>query len=820
MKGIFTPALFLFLFFSWITEAQQKQATIAGKILDAGSQQPLPFATISVFRLDSTLLTGGVAAADGSFNVLVTPGNYYATIQMISYEPVNIPLRLAAGQVRQLGTISLSANTKTLEEVVVQGERNQMHLELDKRVFNVDQDLSNVGRTAADILDNIPSITVDPDGNVSLRGSQDVKILIDGKPSGLVGINGTSGLSSLQGDMIEKVEVITNPSARYEAEGMAGIINIVLKKENKKGVNGSARLVTGLPKSLGASANMNFRREKLNYFVNYDIHYHRRPGGGYNDSRFILPDSTYSTYTNRDQSRGGLSNSLRGGIDWNLTDNSTLTGTMLVDIDHDKNYTDLTYNDYNSLDELNDISLRSETEHDNEQNYEASLNYEQRFDSNDDHNWTTYLQLRDDDEIEDSNQKQSVTYSSSLTTDPDILQRSYNDEHEQHFLLQSDYSYPFGDKGKFEAGGRSTLRSVSNDYDVDQLDPENGWLPLPNFVNHFIYNENINALYALVGNRIGKISYEAGVRMEATNIDTELKETNEKSSKSYVDWFPSVHMNYYLNDNNSIQVSYTRRLSRPRFHWLNPFSSYTDSRNLRTGNPDLNPEYTDSYEAGYLLNNRSVSFYGGAYYRYTNQVIQGVNFVEQLNDNGTLNTYTVHKPVNLSTENSYGLEGNISEDVAYWWNFSTNFNFFRAITEGTFEGTDLSRDTYTWNMRATSRMKFWRRANFQLSYFYRAPHTTTQGRRKAFYGIDCAVSKDVLQGKGTVVFSVRDLLNSRKWRYVNEGPDFYTEGEFQWASRRATLSFVLRINQKKKPNMGNDEQNGNEGGMDIGGSDF
>lgn len=289
-------------------------AWVRGTLVDE-KKAPVPFTTVALHRVaDSVLVAGVVADESGVFALQTKPGRYFLKVSAVSFQEKIVPGFTMGEQDKQLGTMTLTATAKRLDEVVVMGEKSQMELTLDKRIFNVGKDLANAGGTASDILKNIPSVAVDGDGNVSLRGSNSVRILIDGKPSGLVSFKGGSGLQQLQGSIIERVEVITNPSARYEAEGMGGIINIVLKKERKEGINGSFDVITGYPSNFGAAANVNYRRKNLNFFVNYTASFRNTPGRSSLYQEVYDSISTFVYRQNSTSSLKGQNNNARAGI--------------------------------------------------------------------------------------------------------------------------------------------------------------------------------------------------------------------------------------------------------------------------------------------------------------------------------------------------------------------------------------------------------------------------------------------------------------------------------------------------------------------------
>ncbi len=775
----------IFFFTYAIAFAQNNQLyELTGTITDTNNEA-LPFVTVTIFTAnDSTLVNGAITDINGTFTLKAAAGEYSMAVRSIGFLQKDIPLIELSGN-KNIGPISLEEDVKTLDEVVVQADKSQMELSLDKRTFNVGKDMSNMGGTAADILDNIPAVSVDIEGNVSLRGSNNVQILIDGKPSGLLGIDGSSGLRQLQGNIIEKVEVITNPSARYDAEGSGGILNIVLKKDKEKGINGSFDVTTGYPDNHAVSANINLRRKWINFFVNYAVNYRKTPGGGISEQQFFLEDSTFYTNRDRTRERGGISNTIRTGMDIYINPKNSFTASLIYRKSDQDNNGRIIYQDLSeTLEEIN-RTVRNDNENELEDNFEFDLSYKKTF-SNKGHILTADIQFRESDEIESSDFEETYSNSEQM-----LIQRSSNNEGNRNILTQADYVYPFSQKGKLEAGYRGTLRTITNNFIVEEQNDMGDFETIESLTNNFVYDENIYAFYFIVGNKIKKYSYQVGLRSETTDIRTDLKETNEVNEKNYTDFFPSAFFTYDLTESGSIQASYSRRLRRPRFWDLNPFFTFSDARNIRTGNPDLDPEYTNSFELGYLKNFKASNFYVGTYYRRSTGEIERVSYVE---DDGI--TYTL--PVNLSVENSYGMEINGSIEFNGWWKANANINIFGSQTNGTFQDQVFDFQAFTWRSRIVNQIKIKEVWNTQLSLDYRAPQNIAQGKRLSITSIDLGVNRDILSDKATIGFSVRDLLNKRIRRSETRGENFYNYDEFQWRARQFLVNFTYRLNQKKQ----------------------
>lgn len=765
----------------------QQLSKISGRVVDEAGND-VAFSSILLYTQDSVMMTGVVSDEHGNFSLRVKEGNYLLKISFLSYEDKWIDRFSMAGSDVDLGKITLASASKVLDAVIVQGEKSQMELHLDKRVFQVGKDLSNVSGSASEILDNVPSVAVDVEGNVSLRGSQNVRILIDGRPSGLTGISTADALRQLQGNLIESVEVITNPSARFDAEGEVGIINIILKKERKKGINGSFSINGGYPDNYGAAFNLNFRKRDLNFFASYGVNYRSNPGTGETYSAFTKPDTVFFRQTSK-RTRSDLSHNIRGGLDYYFDDKTILTGSFVVRASEGNNTSKNIYRDYDKDNVLVNTVVREEEEEEPEINTEFALSLKKDYERKG-QSLTADLKWIDNNETE-----YTVFRETELPSTNVLRQRGENTEDERNILIQTDYTHPIGKNGKVETGYKSTLRVINNNFLIEERNEENGWGVKSDLNNNLIYTENIHALYFIAGNEIGNFAWQGGIRGELSDIIVELKKTNDRNFQTYVNVFPSAHLSYKLSQDRTLQLSYSYRLSRPRFRDLMPFSNYSDVRSINVGNPNLRPEYTHSIEGGFLVNWEAGSLLSSAYYRYRTGVVQQIQFRDST-------VFTSSMPVNLGHQDAYGLEFNLSFNPVKWWRLNTSANFFRAITAGAYEDTNYASDTYTWTTRTTSRLTFAGIWDFQTGFNYRAPRITVLGRDRSQYFIDLGLSRDLLKGNGTVTFAVRDLLNSRKFRSVidreSDKENFYSEREFQWRARQFLLTFTYRLNLQKE----------------------
>lgn len=800
------------ILFSYNSIAQNRPGsdqkfTFTAKVLDGSNNAPLPYATIAIYSMrDSSLVDGGITNESGIITLPLNRGMYKVEFSFISYKSKTVRgVNMIKGDV-DLGTITLFPDVKTLNEVNVVAEKSQMEFKLDKKVFNVGSDPTMKGANASDILDNVPSVEVDVDGNVSLRGSQNVRILINGKPSGLVGTSTTAALRQLQGSMIERIEVITNPSSKYDAEGEAGIINIIMKEEKKSGINGSVEVRAGYPENFGVSLNLNMRREKFNAFVNYGTGYSKFNRVGQSEQNFYLADTNYSTNLDRNYENSGISHNIMLGTDLFLNEKNTLTISTLYRLSDQDNIGKITYLDYDQDGNLINESIRKSNEKENDENKEFTLSYKKTFEKKG-KEFTADFKYNDGGDTEKSDISEYTIQGIDIN-EPALNQFSDNKENETNYLFQTDFTLPLAKGMKIETGAKANIRSIETEYKVEEEDAFGNKITLTEFTNIFGYQEDVYAAYGIFSKQFEKLSYQLGMRMEHSEIGTELKTTNQKNQKSYTDFFPSAAFTYKLENDNSIQWSYSRRISRPRFRSLNPFFTFSDARNIRTGNPDLNPEYTNSFEVGYLKYWKKASFYVGTYYKHTTDVTDRISFA---NDTGV--TFTL--PVNLSTKDDYGVETNFSKDITAKLKVNGSVNVFISDQNGAYNGIDYGVYAFNWNARMSAKYSLNKQTDLQINGMYRAPTKSAQGRVKSMTVINLAASKDVLKNKGTLTFSVQDLLNTRKWRSYTETATFTSESEFQWRPRTFLLSFSYRFNQAKQrqKSSGYDGGGGDDGGF-------
>lgn len=787
------PSLFFLLLFSMVTlgYSQQNKAKLTGEVLEKSTGNPLGFTSIAIYSASDSLVAGGISEDNGKFAIDVPMGNFYALIEFMGFESHKTEVMNFSKENSKvdLGTIELESTAGDLEEVVVQGDKTLMELSLDKRIFNVGKDLANAGGTANDILMNLPSVAVDPEGNVRLRGSQNVRILIDGKPSGLVSFKGSSGLRQLPANMVERVEVITNPSARYEAEGMAGVINIILKKENNQGFNGSFEVIAGTPTNLGFTANLNYRHKRINWFINYGLARRRSPYVAKLYQEVYGEDTTFILNQNNDGRVKSLNNNIRGGLDYYFNENSILTLSYLWRRSDAHRITNIRYEDsWNTIDNIQSYTLRKQDETEQEPNSEIAVNYKRSFEQKGHELTSTFTYLNyweNSDQLFTQN-----TFSPEGVEDTSLeqVQTSLNDEYENQYLIQLDYVKPIGKEGKFESGFRTSFRDMKNDYLVEDKGEDGEFSPIPGLDNVFVYNENILAAYSILGNKTKNWSYQAGLRVEHTDVKTVLEETNEENPRKYTNLFPSAHLTYNVTQENAFQLSYSRRVRRPVYNDLSPYVTFSDARNFFSGNPDLNPEYTNAFELGHIKYFEKGTLFSTVYYRSTTDKIDRLRTVDENGNSVTL-------PYNLNGENSFGVEFSSDYRPTEWWKLDLNVNFFHADIDGSNIQAGYRAKTYSWLFRQTSRFTIGEGFDVQLRANYEARQKTAQGIRKGIFFMDLSASKRIIQDRGTLTLNVTDIFNSRRNRYIIEGENFFTEGNSQFMRRQINLTMNYRLKQ-------------------------
>ena len=814
MKKIKFAVILVLLFTSFYNYAQQgppakNKVKVTGKVLEKVSKQPLEYATISITAPNDTkVIAGGITNPKGEFDVAVAPGIYDIKIEFISFKSTELKQKSIKGDTN-LGIINLSEDAAQLNEVVVRAEKSTVEIKLDKKVYNVGQDMIVKGGTVSDVLDNVPSVSVDTEGNVSLRGSDNIRILIDGRPSNA--INVAEALRQLPADAIDKVEVITNPSARYDAEGGSGIINIVLKKGKNQGFNGTLIASTGIPETYGLTANVNYKTEKLNYFTTAGYNYRTNEGSGKTNSEYFNADGTIKNFLDEDRdterTRDGFSG--RAGVEWTVAPNTYWTNAINYQNNNGKDTDLINYHNYDASHVFTGDTYRLGNGDTSSENISYSSNLIKNFDDKG-HKLTVDASISRDN---DDNQ--------SIITGSDNFNNTLNNQIQKQAHIQADYVLPLGEGSQFEAGYKGNFGDLNNEYYVlDELG-----VRIDNLSNTLEYKEYINALYTQYGFKKNKFSYLFGLRWEDTNIEVNLLDNSDFNTKKYNNLFPSAFISYEVSDQSNITTSYSKRLSRPRGRFMNPAVNYSSNVNIFQGNPDLDPSLTNKFDVGYIKRWEKVTFNTSAYFEDTKDVFSFVRSPTGDEVNGI--PVIRSSPINLGKEQKFGFEFTLNYNPFKIWRLNSNFNFYNVKTTGENSYTDtngvlvvqnLDNQANNWFARISSKVTLPYKIDWQLNGTYNGGQKTAQGKVLDQFGMNTSFSKDVMKDKATIAFNVSDIFNSRVMRSYTYLDNQASYSEFQWRKRQFNLSFTYRFNKAK----GEREKNGapkNEGGGD-GGGDF
>jgi outer membrane receptor for ferrienterochelin and colicins len=813
LKQLIATAIFLLSFVAYSQpNSSQARLKVTGKVIEKSTNLPLEYSTITLKNVSNpNQIFGGITNSKGEFSIDVASGNYNIIIEFISFEANEINNK-SITQNTNLGTIFLADGAKQLDEVVVRAERTTVEIKLDKKVYNVGNDLMVKGGTVSDILDNIPSVTVDVEGNVSLRGNENVKILIDGRPSNAINI--TDALRLIPADAIDKVEVITNPSARYDAEGGGGILNIILKKGKNQGLNGTMIANTGYPDNHGISGTLNYKTKEFNLFTTQGFSYRKSPGNSFTNSRYLNDDNSTRDYMNENRETERLNRSYNGsfGFDWFLSESLTWTNIVSLRKSSGANTDDVFQNYFDGNYDYIYTRNRLNKEDDNSQNMEFSTNFTKNF-KKDGHKLTV------DGSFSSNKDKDIALITDSTNNSANVLtDNTFSDQKQSRNLLQLDYVLPLAKNSQFEAGYRGDFVKNTTDYSV----LKNG-IPYPQFTNILEYKEKINAFYTQFGTKFNKLSMLYGLRWEDSNIDVNQLATNDLNNKKYNSFFPSAFFTYELSESSDVSLSYSRRIQRPRGRMLNPFNNLSSNVNIFVGNPDLDPAYTNAFDLGYIKKWNKLTFNTSMYFNMTSDAMQFVRRPNGDFQDGV--PVIITSPINLAKEYRSGFEFTLNYSPYKWWRLNSNFNFFYSETDGDFSYTDINDNLIvqnfdnkatSWFARITSKVTLPYKVDWQTNMSYNGAQKTAQGKNLGVFAMNLAFSKDLFKEKATVSLNVSDLLNSRKRiseTYLPGNVDSY--GEMQWRERQITLSFTYRFNVKKnekerKPRNGNMQDDGGD----------
>ena len=808
--------LLLFLLLANKSFSQEKNDSnnikIYGKIIDATSNIPLEYATIVLKNSITNKLSGGITGIDGKFNVETLKGTYEISIEFISFKSKKFPKQTITKDLN-LGTIKLSEDTSSLDEIVVVAEKTTVDIRLDKKVFNIGKDLSIRGGNASDVLGNVPSVQVDVEGNVSLRGNENVTILIDGRPSALVGINGADALKQIPAEAIEKVEVITSPSSRFDAEGTAGILNIILRKNKLKGFNGSLQLDLGYPERVGTAFNANWRSEKWNFFTNTGFRYNETPGNSYYDTKYVNPTSENidRIIETRNFDRLGRSIFTSFGAEYYLTKSSSIIGNIIFNGGNDDDVNTNVIDRFEPNGNIKQATKRTEDESEDEERIQYTLDYVNTFD---DSGKRLSVNLQYSTEVEDKiNFIPEIDVIADFT---DEIEEVIESQNEDRALLQIDYVHPVGESIQYEAGYRGNYRDIFNSFFLEQTDFKNN---IPTEVlldNNFNYKEFVNAAYFQYGQKFNNISLLAGLRYEYTSVEIDQANVSVPKKSTYGNLFPTLNLGYEIKDGENMTLGYNRRVRRPRGRSLNPFPSRSSEANIYTGNVDLNPVFTDAVDLGYLKRWEKFTLSTSIYYNISNDSWERIQEdTGETTDNG--DPITRRFPVNLSTQERVGFEFTLNYRPFKVWNINSDFNLFNVTTDGDYTNPVTNKtqnfdfQNTAFSLRLNQKITLPGKTDLQINSNYRGASQSAISQTNGIFTMNIAASKDIFNEKASLSLNISDVFNGRRSERTTIIPDFSEQySEFQWRERQIRVSFVYRFNQKKQKFKGNRDYNGGD----------
>lgn len=798
-----------------IYAASPAPVDIKGKITDATTKDIIEFVNVSIYDNNGKLVKGAITDLDGNYIIQdVGKGSYTMKVSYVGYRTVEKKINVDGSKNMTLN-LSMREDTELLDEVEIVAEKPQMIFDIDKRIFNADHDLTSLGGSASDLLSNIPSIEVDSEGTVSLRGDEGVTIWINGKDSGLTSDNQSQILEQLPAETIDRVEVITNPSSKYSSEGSAGIINIILKKNINIGYYGGVQARATTAGMYNASGNINYSKGKWDMFLNVGYRHHNGKSEGY-DNR-TMNDGTYLNQTSEGK-RKGDNMFTRLGVTFHPTykDDISLNGFGMFGGGSNNR----TINYLSNMPGTYQSAVRKTLGNDDMNGGNISMDYMHRFSEK------SYLSA-------------SASYNVwGMDGSTDYLQDSqYADRTESSVQKQSshmnnngweftaDYSNQITENHKIETGYKGELRSEHSPIETMSGTSYGNLVPQNNLYNDFRYDSDIHALYVSYSGKINNFGIQAGLRGEYTLTDavTKYKNTDgeimfDTYKTDYLDLFPSLFLSYSLPNNNEIQVNYTRRLRRPRGHMLNSFRNITDSTNISYGNPSLSPQYSNVFEVNYIKTWGLHTLTASAYYRGADNVFERITYMDE---NEIMNTtwfnVTESKSIGVELVAKNKLFNNILDlttTVNLYYFKLDGFEFYDSRT-GNLLATGDSEENFSWDARMIANVKLPYDINLQVTGRYRSKRTVAQGYRKPSYSLDAGLRKSFLDNRLSVAVNARDLLDSRKRQSITIGDDFRQESSNSFIGRNIgiTISYSfgnLKEMLKKQANRPQNSNSANE----------
>ena len=808
MKTLFVYALSFFLYLSFhfaaYAQAPSNAKFIKGRVVDGETSHAVEYVTVAAYKkTGSKFITGTVTDANGEFLLKnIEAGNYFIQISFMGYQKLTIPdLSINMEQPTiDLGTIKLDRDENLIKAVEVTADRPAVDYQIDKKVVNVSEQYTSVGGTAIDVLENVPSVTVDVDGNVSLRGSSGFTVLIDGKPSVL---EGSEALEQIPASTIENIEIITNPSVKYDPDGTSGIINVITKKNKMKGLNGIVNLNLGLDEKYGGDILLNFKKNILNFYVSADYNDRKFPGFSFSERQTTINDTVYSIVSEGNNNSFGKRWSIRSGIALQPDSNNS------VSLDFRYGYGKwhrLTSYDYMEKTEPSSGIFNTSSFDDSQRSgnfFSVDLQYAHHF-AGEGHK--LIIQANYSDRIGTESHQNSLVDDEGTTLE---AQLGTEDGPSHRYEIQADYTLPLREKDKFEAGYQ-----IRNNYSEDNTglylfnENTNELEFQQDYSNETKYYRDIHSLYGLYAGELNKFGYQAGLRGEYT-----LRRINSGSFGDFVidrwDYFPTLHLSYSFNKKYQLMSSYSRRIDRPRGWWLEPFLTWEDAYNVRRGNPNLQPEYIDALELNFIVKMDKNFFSVEGYHRITNNYIDYVRSVYSEN-------VILSNPENVGKAFSTGAEVMLNYDIIKNWQINLSGNIYNYRVEGQLFNQDFSNESLNWNSRLNNNFKITRNLQIQLTGLYNSPTATSQGTTEGYFSADGALRANFFDRKFSAILQVRDIFQSAKQERTTHGKDFFYHDRSYRKAPFVMLSLSYKFNNFKNDGIqGINDMGGGGGGEEF-----
>jgi len=801
MKPILPHLLLSFLLLSAIPLTAQ-EISIRGKVIEAETSDPLEFANIALLSVnDSALVTGAMSELDGTFSFSTTAGDYILRVGFIGFESRFKNISLGDKNEENVGNVRLRKDAQNLQEVVVEGVTSMFESDIDKRQYNVENSIVAEGATASELLSTLPSIQMDDEGGISMRGSGNILIYINGRPSNLSGDDAESVLAQFPANSIKTIELITNPSSRYDAAGVGGIINIILKKNEKTGLNGQVNASIGTRDKYNAGLNMNYGTEKANYYMSYNFQDRRRfrESESFRQSNLtgvspILDQDAFQL--NRD-----INHLIRGGVDWRLTENQTF-GVYAQGNFRDRTGAELlNQRNINSIQELDSLFIRDINETRISSNFESGINYSIELDTLGQRLFTSASFSRDERTQEEIYNQTFFNQNNQEVSSNRILQINDRPQTSNLYVFQLDYEKPFLSGGSMEAGLKGTFGEWNRSQNFSEGNEENNFNPVLNdfFSDGFNFKEDVYASYLSFRNKIGKIGYQGGLRAEYTETISSLESSQEPFVNNYFNLFPSAYLSYEIRQEEEFTANFSRRISRPGIWSLAPIYGVGDLYNLSIGNPQLQPEFTNSYEVGYMKGWEKYLLNATVYHRFSTDIQTRVIRLNE--DNVAIQTRE-----NANSRASTGLELINQIQITQWFDATLSGNFFYSEIRGDNIGAGFNNSNFSWTLNLLANMAIPKFATLQVQGDYRGPIVLPQGQIEPLWGVNVGLRKDILDNKATISLNVSDIFNTRIFKIRTEDQRFTQDRMFNRETRIGTLSFTYRFGGFKDKRGGDERE--------------